>query len=425
MKKNRILLLFALAAGLFAFSGCSEEDDNGAPEGAHLVSKEVQNAFNAKYPQARDVEWELKGNYAVVDFDWNGVEHSAWFDPSSASWYMTETDIRYADVPQAVRTAHEAGEYAGWRVDDVDMLTREGMETLYVIEVEKGETEVDLFYSSSGVLVKSVVDADNANDYGDYLPKQDVEGIVQVVNQMYPNVRIVDIERENGMTEVEIVDGTVFREVYFNNSGNWLYTKTEVLPHTVPEAVKAALEASVYASYRIDDVDFYESADSKNYYRYELDSREGDVKIDISEDGSILTEVGGNGGGHTPDGDGSGDMVDVDIRAWIKKMYAGAIILEREYEHGLLEVTIRHENIKKDVYFDGRNEWVRTAWDVNVRALPDAVKQAVKVDYPDYVIDDADYVQTASGDWYELELEDENTDREWDVKIKADGSWMK
>lgn len=153
MKKNRILSLFALAAGLFAFSGCSDEDDNGAPEGAYLVSKEVQNAFNAKYPQARDAEWELKGNYAVVDFDWNGIEHSAWFDPLSASWYMTETDIRYADVPQAVRTAHEAGEYADWHVDDVDMLTREGMETLYVIEVEKGETEVDLFYSSSGVLL--------------------------------------------------------------------------------------------------------------------------------------------------------------------------------------------------------------------------------------------------------------------------------
>lgn len=423
MKKNRILLLFALVAGLFAFSGCSEEDDNGAPEGTHLVSKEVQNAFNAKYPQARDVEWELKGNYAVVDFDWNGVGHSAWFDPSSASWYMTETDIRYADVPQAVRTAHEAGEYVDWHVDDVDMLTREGMETLYVIEVEKGETEVDLFYSPSGVLVKSVVDADNANDYGDYLPKPDIEGIVQVVNQMYPNVRIVDIERENGMTEVEIVDGTVCREVYFNNSGNWLYTKTEVLPHTVPEAVKAALEASVYASYRIDDVDFYESADGGNYYRYELDSREGDIKIDISEDGSVLTEAGNNGG-QTPEGNGSGNMVDAAIKVLIENKYAGAVILEREYEHGLLEVDILHGGIVKEVCFDGRNEWIKTTWDVKVSSLPDAVKQAVKAKYLAYVIDDADQVETAAGDWYELELEDESTDRELHARIKADGTWL-
>lgn len=289
MKKNRILWLGALAAGLLTFGSCSDNDDNGIPENAHLVSKEVQDAFNAKYPQARDVEWELKGSYAVVDFDWNGSGHSAWFDPASASWYMTETDIRYADLPQAVRTAHEAGEYAGWKVDDTDMLTREGMETLYVIEVEKGETDVDLFYSPSGVLVKSMVDADEDDDYNDYLPKPDTEGLVEVVKQKYPDARIIDIERENGMTEVEILDG----------------------------------------------------------------------------------------------------------------------------------------NIKKDVYFDGRNEWVKTTWDVNVMLLPDAVKQAVKADYPDYVIDDADYVETASGDWYELELEDERTDRELDVKIKADGSWMK
>ena len=39
----------------------------------------------------------------------------------------------------------------------MDKLTREGMETLYVIEVEKGESELDLFYSSTGILVKTIL----------------------------------------------------------------------------------------------------------------------------------------------------------------------------------------------------------------------------------------------------------------------------
>ena len=51
---------------------------------------------------------------------------------------MTETDVRYENLPEPVLAAHKAGKYADWRVDDVDKLTREGMETLYVIEVEKG-----------------------------------------------------------------------------------------------------------------------------------------------------------------------------------------------------------------------------------------------------------------------------------------------
>lgn len=289
MKKKWMLLLVA-AIGLITFSSCSDDDNDGAPEGTHLVSKEVQSAFNTKYPQARDVEWKLKGNYAVVDFDWNGSGHSAWFDPASASWYMTETDIRYDDLPQPVKAAHEAGEYATWKRDDVDMLVREGMETLYVIEVENGNTDIDLFYSPSGVLVKSVVDTDQDSDYDDYLPQPEAQTIIQLVKQMYPDARIVEIDREkNGVTEVEILDGMTCCELYF----------------------------------------------------------------------------------------------------------------------------------------DKENVWLRTVWEVPLAELLAPVKEAVKLKYQDYVIDDADYVQTPSGNWYELDLENERTDHEIDnVKITADGTWI-
>lgn len=421
MKKNWMLLLFFPLVSLSAFTGCNDDVDD-LPENTHLVSKEVQDAFNSKYPQARDVEWELRGIYAVVDFDWNGSDHSAWFDPASALWYMTETDLRYADLPQAVRQAHETGEYAAWHRDDVDMLTREGMETLYVIEVENGNTDMDLFYSPSGVLVKNVADTGQGGSYDEYLPNPDVQGITDLVRQKYPNAHIIEIDRENGMTEVEILDEKVCRDVYFNNSGDWLYTKTEISPYAVPESVKSALAASAYASYRIDDVDFYETAE-KSYYRYDLDSRDGDVKVDISADGTSLTVVGGNGGDNTPGGDMSGSMVGTDLKSWIEKKYPGAVIWEREYEHGLLEVTVWHENKEKEVYFNGRNEWVRTTWDVHVMQLPEKVRQAVRTRYPEYMIDDADYVEASSGTWYELELED-RMDRDFNVRIGADGSWM-
>jgi hypothetical protein len=67
MKKNWMLFLFFAASAALTFSGCSDDDNSDVPENTHLVSKEVQAAFNAKYPQAKDVEWELKGDYAVVD----------------------------------------------------------------------------------------------------------------------------------------------------------------------------------------------------------------------------------------------------------------------------------------------------------------------------------------------------------------------
>jgi hypothetical protein len=37
--------------------------------------------------------------------------------------------------------------------------------------------------------------------------------------------------------------------------------------------------------------------------------------------------------------------------------------------------------------------------------LPDVVRVAVQSEYPGYVIDDADYIQRESGDYYRLEIE--------------------
>ena len=60
--------------------------------------------------------------------------------------------------------------------DEVDVLKRNGdSEILYVIDVEKNEggkeTDVDLYYTAEGVLVKEVIDAEDEKDYQDYLPQ--------------------------------------------------------------------------------------------------------------------------------------------------------------------------------------------------------------------------------------------------------------
>ena len=61
MKKNWMLFLFFAAFAALTFSGCSDDDNSDVPENTHLVSKEVQAAFNAKYPQAKDVILRING----------------------------------------------------------------------------------------------------------------------------------------------------------------------------------------------------------------------------------------------------------------------------------------------------------------------------------------------------------------------------
>lgn len=97
----------------------------------------------ARYPAATDVVWRTSGNYSVAEFSLpavrvavhGGRDHAAWFD-DGGEWYMTETDIVFGSLPSAVQAAFRDSEYAGWRIDDVDMLEREGVETVYVIEAE-------------------------------------------------------------------------------------------------------------------------------------------------------------------------------------------------------------------------------------------------------------------------------------------------
>lgn len=420
-------LLKTMTAGVvLTLAACENEE---APAGGtNDVSRLAQIALETKYPGASNVRWLTKGDYVVAVFSMPATravsdtenDLAAWFD-NGGVWYMTETDIPFTSLPQTVQEAFNAGEYAAapWKVDDVDKLERDGVEMIYVIEVEKKEngqeTEVDLYYTPDGVLVKKVIDSGNDYDYSDYIPSKPAASIEQYIQVNYPGARITDIDREHGMTEVEILDGRICRELLFAGNGEWQYTKTEVYSNEVPEAVKSALAQSEYAAYRIDDIDHYKTAEGE-FYRYDLESRYGDVKVDITPEGTLtLVQAGGN------PGQGNGQMVNVEISSFVHQKYPGARIVEYDYDDGLLEVEIFHEYLEKEVYFNGRNQWVYTEWDIRPNALPQAVKDAIAASqWATFEIDDMEYVQTPQQEYYLIELE--NGNREVELRVKADGT---
>ena len=115
-----------------------------------------------------------------------------------------------------------------------------------------------------------------------------------------------------------------------------------------------------------------------------------------------------------------GFPLNANIKAFIDEHYSGARILSAEYDDkGLFEVEIRHKSIVKDVYFDYKNEWVYTSWDVRPSDVSDLVRDVVSRMYPGYRIDNADYIQRSGGDYYVLELE--KGEFEADVTITVDG----
>ena len=66
--------------------------------------------------QAQRIEWETKGAYYVADFHEDNFEKEAWFTKDGV-WQMTETDLRYADLPAPVRSSYESSTcllYTSW-----------------------------------------------------------------------------------------------------------------------------------------------------------------------------------------------------------------------------------------------------------------------------------------------------------------------
>lgn len=417
--------LLGVATAVVLAVGCEKADQGSNPSGE--VSPQVLEAFATRFPGAQQVSWAVKGEYAVASFSWNNPQAAstsalctAWFDNQQGSWSMTEREIPYSALPQAVKTAFETSEYADWRIDnEVDVLTRSGEvePEIYVIEAEQADREVDLYYAPDGVLVKTMADAGPDYDYGDFIPSQPVSGIDEYIAAHYPGARVVDVDRESEGTEVEIIDNGVARDLYFDRNSSWLYTQTELRRSQLPATVVGAWEGSEYAEsrgYRLDDADYFETAAEGNYYRLELESRNGDVRLKITPAGEVsLYEPVFNGGAGVP----------TDAEAFIRENYPGATILEQEVENGYLEVEIRHEGREKSVLFNGAGAWVRTTWEVRYNELPAAVMQAVAASqYAAWEFDGADYVQTPDGEWYELEFEQEHPEREAKLRIAANGT---
>lgn len=277
---RKLFTLFALAA----LVSCSDDDD-----GIVSVSQQVLDAFSTKFPNATNVVWESKAGFLVADFKYPDTnvlyDGEAWYSPQG-KWYMTEVDIPYASLPEAVRTAFEASDYADWYIEDVDMVEREATATLFVIEVESrdsNETEVDLYYTADGTLVKSVVDG-SGDGYVPVAPAGDIDSYIA---ENYPGAIILDYDREGSITEVDILDGEIIRSLYFDAKGDWLRTTTDILPANLPQAVLEAIAASDYQLWQIDEVELVVTP-RQEYYLVELENGNQEVNLRITPAGEII-----------------------------------------------------------------------------------------------------------------------------------------
>ena len=108
-------------------------------------------------------------------------------------------------------------------------------------------------------------------------------------------------------------------------------------------------------------------------------------------------------------------------KVFIETKYPGAVITEVEKTHGgLVDVDIVHDSKQKDVYFKEGGDWLYTKWDILVADLPEVASNAVLTANPDFRIDEVDYVESPTGDFYEVEIKKPGSPDKY-VNVTAEG----
>lgn len=115
------------------------------------------------------------------------------------------------------------------------------------------------------------------------------EQCMKTLNDRYANARILEVDYDDGMVEVEIRHDKKKKEVLFTKSCEWISTSWDVAQRNVPAVVLKALQQK-YPNGRIDDIDFIEMPQG-SYYRFEIELRgQQDEYVYITPQG-VITEV--------------------------------------------------------------------------------------------------------------------------------------
>lgn len=149
------------------------------------------------------------------------------------------------------------------------------------------DIDMDLHYSADGILIKAVNDDGNGNNESllPDAPSNMVTAVTELIQKNYPNARIIEIEQEKGMIEVDIIHENQSKEVLLSTNYEWISTSWDV--YVLPVKVTDAIKASQYSGYVVDDAEYFETP-AGNYYWIELEQGEKEVKVKINEDGQFI-----------------------------------------------------------------------------------------------------------------------------------------
>ncbi|MBQ7572430.1 MAG: PepSY-like domain-containing protein, partial [Bacteroidaceae bacterium] len=106
------------------------------------------------------------------------------------------------------------------------------------------------------------------------------------------------------------------------------------------------------------------------------------------------------------------DMAESDVpevvMAKFQQMYPNVTATWEKETNGQIKGEFYLDYHEMEVWFKKDGTWVMTVKDLNINELPQAVLDYVSANYKGLQIDDADWVETPTGNYYRVELDRED-----------------
>lgn len=277
---NAKTTLFTLFAGLaILLAGCDNNDDDH--KDAIEPTEPVMQAFNKKYPNASNPIFTIEGNYYVAEFTNNGVSTEAWLT-EQGKWMMDKADTPFNQLPEAVTAAFDNGLYAGWKVDDSYTINRDSMTVVYKIDAEKGNSDMDLYYSPYGNLIKAVNDEGN-EDAPIVIPAE----VHTLMAFTFATCDLLDIQSNADGYILNMLDGKVYKIAQLNKNYLWQSTSYQIAEQNVPEIIMNSFQSTGYVGDTIESILVKIDANG-TFYTFTVDHNGQSTEVTFDAIGNIV-----------------------------------------------------------------------------------------------------------------------------------------
>lgn len=135
------LKLIVLAFLPIAFGSCASTIDR------QEIPSVVINAVMTKYPDAKDLEWEVKNGIYEVEFDLGKDDYEVWVN-AQGTILKVEQEITNTQIPAALLTKVKS-DFKDFKLDDAKCIEI-GKEVYYEIELDGNFGDQTVVYSDTG-----------------------------------------------------------------------------------------------------------------------------------------------------------------------------------------------------------------------------------------------------------------------------------